>query len=258
MRNLINITDNKGTFVVTSRQVAEDFEKRHDNVLRDIENLISENSILRSQNYFIESHYKVIGNNKKYKEYLLTKDGFSLLVMGFTGPKALDWKLKYIQAFNKLENKYKEDLLQLQNEAFKEITMLKLQMKQLENKVSLPVRIGKHEIDTFKVINFINELAGYGDLQKDIHYKINNAESCIIIDFKKIYKLIKINYPDNELFKPSSRSIESALEKQDYCLENGIIVKLLDEKTYCLQATHAMILDIHKLEYKGIYLDNMY
>ena len=40
---------------------------------------------------------------KEYTEYLLTRDGFSLLVMGFTGSKALEWKLKYIEAFNKME-----------------------------------------------------------------------------------------------------------------------------------------------------------
>lgn len=87
----------------------------------------------------IESKFEHRGN--EYTEYLLTRDGFSLLVMGFTGVKALEWKLKYIQAFNRLEKKYKEDLLQLQNEAFKEITILKLKIKDLESKISLPVKV---------------------------------------------------------------------------------------------------------------------
>ena len=51
----------------------------------------------------IETTYEHRGNI--YREYLLTRDGFSLLVMGFTGSKALEWKLKYIQAFNKMEQK---------------------------------------------------------------------------------------------------------------------------------------------------------
>lgn len=38
------------------------------------------------------------------KCYLMTRDGFSLLVMGFTGQKALEWKLRYIEAFNEMEN----------------------------------------------------------------------------------------------------------------------------------------------------------
>lgn len=100
-----------GELIVTSRQVAEDFEKRHADVLRAIEDLNSENAILRSQKYFIETYYKVEGNNKNYKEYLLTRDGFSLLVMGFTGSKALQWKLKYIEAFNKMEQELKGQAL---------------------------------------------------------------------------------------------------------------------------------------------------
>lgn len=88
-----------GELVVTSRQVAEDFEKQHQHVTQAIENLISENSLLKSM--MIESEY-TNDRGRRYKEYLLTRDGFSLLVMGFTGSRALQWKLKYIEAFNKM------------------------------------------------------------------------------------------------------------------------------------------------------------
>ncbi|MDE6092905.1 MAG: Rha family transcriptional regulator, partial [Ruminococcus sp.] len=47
--------------------------------------------------------YKTKGNNKTYKCYDVTRDGFSLLVMGLTGKKALEWKIKYIEAFNSME-----------------------------------------------------------------------------------------------------------------------------------------------------------
>ena len=47
--------------------------------------------------------YKVEGNNKSYPEYLMNRDGFTLLAMGFTGKEALQWKLKYIAAFNEME-----------------------------------------------------------------------------------------------------------------------------------------------------------
>ncbi|CDC47152.1 putative uncharacterized protein [Clostridium sp. CAG:58] len=58
------------------------------------------------ENYFIGSEY-VGENGRKYKEYLVTRDGFSLLAMGFTGEKALKWKLKYIEAFNAMESELK-------------------------------------------------------------------------------------------------------------------------------------------------------
>lgn len=89
--------------VVSSRQIAEDFEKLHKNILRDIETL--KEQIQPAQNwagYFIPSEYRDAKGEMR-KEYLLTRDGFSLLVMGFTGEKALAWKLKYIEAFNEME-----------------------------------------------------------------------------------------------------------------------------------------------------------
>lgn len=109
MSKIINILNQDGQLVVTSRQVAEDFEKEHKNVLQTISNLIAENSAVK--NMIIESSYEVRG--KQYPEYLLTRDGFSLLVMGFTGKKALQWKLKYIEAFNKMEQALREQPKQL-------------------------------------------------------------------------------------------------------------------------------------------------
>lgn len=104
------------TLVVSSREIAEDFEKRHDNVLRDIENLID--GMGSPQNWahlFIETKYQHGQNKQWYKEYELTRDGFSLLVMGFTGQKALEWKLKYIEAFNEMEKELKRLYKERQN-----------------------------------------------------------------------------------------------------------------------------------------------
>lgn len=104
-KDVVITRNNDGELVVTSRQVATDFEKRHADVIDKIEELIkTENSVMTKM--FIESSYKA-GTGKRYKEYLLTRDGFSLLVMGFTGSKALEWKLKYIEAFNKMEEHIK-------------------------------------------------------------------------------------------------------------------------------------------------------
>lgn len=101
-----------GELVVTSRQVAEDFEKMHKHILESIRNLVDENSAVKSM--FIESQFENRG--KMYPEYLLTRDGFSLLVMGFTGSKALQWKLKYIEAFNKMEQAIKNPYSHLSKE----------------------------------------------------------------------------------------------------------------------------------------------
>lgn len=100
MKNDLMIFERKEMAVVSSRYVAENFKKQHQHVTQAIEKLISENSLVKSM--FIRSHYDT-ERGKSYKEYLMNRDGFSLLVMGFTGKEALEWKLKYINAFNQME-----------------------------------------------------------------------------------------------------------------------------------------------------------
>jgi len=139
MSKIINILNQDGQLVVTSRQVAGDFEKEHKHVLESIRNLIAENSAVK--NMIIESYYEVRG--KQYPEYLLTRDGFSLLVMGFTGAKALQWKLKYIEAFNKMEQALREPQKQLTP-----MEQLRLQYQVIE----------EHEEKINRIDNKIDEL----------------------------------------------------------------------------------------------------
>lgn len=100
-----DLKNENGQIVVSSRMVAERFGKQHKHVLDSIENITAEKSALMGT-YFIPSTYKA-GTGKNYKEYLMTRDGFTLLAMGFTGKEALKFKLAYIEAFNKMEEALK-------------------------------------------------------------------------------------------------------------------------------------------------------
>lgn len=91
--------------VCSSLQVAEKFGKEHRNVLQNVDNLIAENSAVK--NMFKLSSYKA-DNGQSYRQFYMNRDGFSLLVMGFNGKKALDWKLQYIKAFNQMESFIRE------------------------------------------------------------------------------------------------------------------------------------------------------
>lgn len=91
--------------VCSSLQVAEKFGKEHRNVLQNVDNLIAENLAVKSM--FKLSSYKA-DNGQSYRQFYMNRDGFSLLVMGFTGKKALDWKLQYIKAFNQMEKFIRE------------------------------------------------------------------------------------------------------------------------------------------------------
>ena len=101
------ITERDGIPVTTSRAVAEQFGKQHKNVIRDIETLISQLKIEPATADFAELNFIQIdqpdAQGKPRPAYLLTRDGFTLLAMGFTGAKAVQFKVAYINAFNRME-----------------------------------------------------------------------------------------------------------------------------------------------------------
>lgn len=98
--------DAKEVARVDSRYVAEVFEKRHDHVLRDIRYLLSPESGMSREfglSNFGESSY-MNSQGKKQPCYCMTRDGFTFLVMGYTGKKAAQFKEAYIKRFNEMEN----------------------------------------------------------------------------------------------------------------------------------------------------------
>ncbi|MDE3295865.1 phage regulatory protein/antirepressor Ant [Lacticaseibacillus rhamnosus] len=88
--------------MTTSLRVAEVFGKDHKHVLETISNLAAEKSAAK---FFSEATYDNRG--KQYPMYYMNRDGFTLLAMGFTGKKALQFKISYINAFNSMETQIK-------------------------------------------------------------------------------------------------------------------------------------------------------
>ena len=103
---LVQITGKKNEeqLTTTSRLIAEIFEKRHSDVIRAIENLECSQDF--TERNFALSDYKD-DSGKSNKEYIITKDGFVMLAMGFTGEKAFKFKEQYINAFNSMERELK-------------------------------------------------------------------------------------------------------------------------------------------------------
>lgn len=99
----IAVVDGKPTTLSTD--VARHFGKQHYNVMRDINNLraqLDADHALNFEEMVIEVEIGS-GATRKDPAYRLTRDGFTLLAMGFTGKKALAFKLAYIDAFNRME-----------------------------------------------------------------------------------------------------------------------------------------------------------
>lgn len=100
--NEINIVaERNGKPITTSRKIAKIFKKEHYNVLRDIENLDCSKEF-NDLNFELVNYKDKKG--EKRPEYIITKDGFTFLVMGYKGKKASGFKEAYIKKFNEMEN----------------------------------------------------------------------------------------------------------------------------------------------------------
>lgn len=179
----------EGKILASSREVAERFEKESRNVVRDIKNLTAQNCAVK--NMFIESTYKN-SRGKEYPMYLMDRDGFSLLVMGFTGKKALEWKLKYIDAFNRMEEKLKS------GNYLSEEEKLKLQ---LFSKDPLEVVSAHNKLTELAVAPFREKIEEQKPL---VEFANKVSDSSNLIDMGKMAKLLKDEHIDigrNRLFQ---------------------------------------------------------
>jgi Rha family phage regulatory protein len=97
------VTARDGEVFANSRDVAEFFEKNHRDVTRAITNLLSQEPDLALRNFTQGVYTLPETGAQEHRMFDMTRDGFALLAMGFTGAKALKWKLRYIEAFNVME-----------------------------------------------------------------------------------------------------------------------------------------------------------
>lgn len=215
----LTIINQDGKLVVSSRQIAEHFEKQHKHVLEKIDNLLKEmGSAEKSAQYFIPSEYRD-SSGKANRENLLTRDGFTLLAMGFTGTKALEWKLKYIEAFNKMEqqlsNPYQN--LSIEMKALlmhdEKLVVIDTRVSKLENEMTVDYGQKKELRDlgnkrVMKVLGGKHTLA-YKHFSKTAfheiwkHYKncmnINSYENTAVKEFERGKEILRNWQPSKEL-----------------------------------------------------------
>lgn len=103
IQNVVYKTE-KGTPVTDSVKVAGVFDKQHKNVLRSIRNLAAQNSA--ATKWFYETRY-TDSRGQQQPMFVMNRDGFSLLAMSLTGEKALQFKVAFIEQFDKMEETIK-------------------------------------------------------------------------------------------------------------------------------------------------------
>lgn len=136
--------------LTNSLLVAEKFGKEHNKVIRDIQNLSCSDEF-RAANFGVSSYISL--QNKELPMYVMTKDGFSFLVMGYTGVKAGMFKEEYIKAFNKMEETIKNGGFNIPK-SFREALLLAAEQQEvIENQQKqIEEKNAKIEADKPKVL----------------------------------------------------------------------------------------------------------
>lgn len=130
-----------GQAITSSLLVAETFGKHHYHVMDAIKNLL--NSHEKSCQYYQSTTYED-GSGKSNPMFIMNRDGFTLLAMGFNGKKALDFKIKYIEAFNSMEKQLSQGITQsLESLSRKQILQMALEAE--EEKERLAARLALSE-----------------------------------------------------------------------------------------------------------------
>lgn len=224
-----------GQVTTTSREVAEVFGKSHQHVLRDIDGLVkqiggvqnwtdpSTVGVLKNEQtpIFTEETYIHEQNHQEYRQVRMNKDGFTLLAMGFTGSKATQFKLRYIQAFNEMEETLRSQpalptnpldqivlLAQGTTQLSKEVGKLKNKVDELDgNQVLNSARyeyISKAvsaKVREYANVNNLNYKKVNGELRRDLNRQINEVAGVKIRrdlrdkDFDTVTQLISIWTP---------------------------------------------------------------
>ena len=163
MTNLVIMKNEQA--VTTSLDIAENFEKQHKHVIEAIESKIqsAENSA-HYKSMFAEGVYQD-SRNRNQKMYYMNRDGFAFIAFGFTGSRADEFKLKYIQAFNKMEQINSQPpsntklLLRASLEHEEKIEALETDVADLKQEINLS-RSQKHRLSGLVRKNVYNALGG--------------------------------------------------------------------------------------------------
>lgn len=199
--NDVQLLCQNGKVLVSSCIVAQDFNKRHDKLTSEIKRMYEEFVVYEGMTkmvdtpLFYEHSYIHEQNDQTYKEYLMNRDGFSLLVMGFTGKEALQWKLKYIDAFNKMEETIKNQIPQLSHKQELQLAILNgsdvekvLALKEYEEEIAKPYKQQIEEdapkVETYN--NFLSTERTFTSTQIAKLYKLSSAQ--------KLNKLLNVEH----------------------------------------------------------------
>ncbi|EAJ9300977.1 Rha family transcriptional regulator [Campylobacter coli] len=202
----LEVVDN--AVYTTSLSVAEVFNKNHKNIIRKINEFPKDN--FTKLNFELSKYIDSTG--RILPCYKITRDGFSLLVMGFTGEKAYKWKVEFIKAFNEMEKRLKNlEAEQMQKLAFHQSLGYKSQLAQQKQKYENEIKALKYDLEQSKN-NFKDKL------------------NCILAK-NGLYAF------DFKTFKNYALKLEKMLKdlKDDENKENKLLLRMQNDFLECLE-----------------------
>lgn len=203
MRDLVQIE--AGKVVATSRRVAEVFGKQHKDVLRSVRNLDCSSDF--NQRNFAPVKYEDQKGELR-TEFHITRDGFTFLVMGFTGQKAAAFKEAYIKAFNEMEDALKQSVTPAQALLSQAQMLVSIEQRQRET----DARLLQVEAKVQTVPNYFT-IAGY----------------CRLNGLKRgLYESAAIGRKASKLCKDKGYSVESVKDMR-YGMVNSYPEEILNQ-----------------------------
>lgn len=197
MSGLIKLQNDQ--LVVSSRQISDNFEKEHRHILRSVDSFKID--VPNFGQMFCEDE-EADSYGRPQRVYLMNRDGFSLLVMGFTGKRALEWKLKYIDAFNRMETSLKNPIHSYM--ITDPIERAKAWIKEQEEKTALTEKV--QELAPAKVFRDAVGTSEDGILVRDMAKVLK--QNSVQIGEKKLREWLKEKGYMNKNNMPSQRSME--------------------------------------------------
>ena len=157
-----------GQAVTTTLDVARYFGKQHKNVLRDVEKLCAESSADRALLNFAQGVYSLPETgDQQHRMYTLTRDGFVMLAMGFTGKRAKDFKWAYIDAFNAME----ADIQKRQGVP---------DLSQAMHQICPQPPFESNSVRSQRLVKYLRGLAAYWALLEDMPQETAEKAACVV------------------------------------------------------------------------------
>lgn len=205
---LVKVENNQ--VVTSSLKIAEYFGKNHRDVLKAIRYLLTEKDVRKIAQMFVESEF-----TDKYGRmqpmFIMNKDGFTLLTMGFTGRKALDFKISYIEAFNEME-----ELLRTGKESKYAEQIFKKYIEDFNKKLQRSIKAGKKKHGEY--------YGGAGDMLPYIPYYDRMS---LEANIRNVFAFVNNSYLESmyfisQLFKKEKEleSIKKSIARFTYEIES--------------------------------------